>query len=298
MNIDTQLHAGQTKSNKTNQSYPSFKGLRQVLDINTIEAFAKKVQILGDTVIYRRSNDSKQRLVPTVVTVAKTTLGDKKDSKTYFSLFEKGVDTIVTEIRDILKQLGQKAINDMESTEKAKLLEQIDQKELGIIEVQLKDLAHTHVYQGGGIETKSVNAIKKAYDKAVKVLYLVSYEGDKYKGIGSKLLDCAVDFGASRELGVGGKIYLQAKNLIPKEFRKNSPYCRKRALDVPVEFYLKYGLRADNATNKMAIISSGPTGLFLNRSACRELDGVFLHLQRAERQAILARLKDEPLIKK
>ena len=94
MNIDTQLHAGQTKHNKTNSSRPSFTGLRQVLDISTIEAFAKKVQILGDTVIYRRSYDGKQRLVPTVVTVAKTTLGNKKDSKTFFSLFEKGVDTI------------------------------------------------------------------------------------------------------------------------------------------------------------------------------------------------------------
>ena len=70
---------------------------------------------------------------------------------------------------------------------------ELDKMELGLSEVQYKNLKHAKPEGNTDKAIKSAAEVIKKYKEALKVLYLISYEGDKYKGIGSKLLDVIVE---------------------------------------------------------------------------------------------------------
>lgn len=226
---------------KKNSSSPSFCGLREVLGAYTVKAFLNKVQKIGDVVILKKTYEKgKLKLTPTKVALVKCKLTKKaeKDSKVFFGLFEPNYSKAITP-------------------------EELDAAELGLVEVKYKNLKGVKLSQGTKAEIQSVGALTRVYNEGLKILHLISYEGDKYKGIGTALLDTV--FEQSKQMKLGGKVFLYAKNLFPQAYLKKSNYCTQMAKSTPTQFYYNYGFRADNATNE----------LLANKST---VDGFTMHL--------------------
>jgi len=205
----------------------SFNGLRRLLNADTVDAFLKKVEVVGDVVIQKRVEEKgRLELVPTAVTLVKVQkpfTKERGNSRTFYSLFERGF-------------------------RKAKSVKDLDSKELGLMELEYANLENMHVSSDVTPEVKSFIAAKKAYKEALEIDYLVSYEGDKYRGIGTRLLDIAID--VSNKLGFGGRTFLYSLNKIPADYMKDSVYCWRMQSANPTKFYFDYGFRADGATNR------------------------------------------------
>lgn len=205
----------------------SFNGMRRVLALDNVDSFLKTVQYVGDVVIQKRVPEKGwQTLVPSMAALVKAEVPDKYNlngKRWFFSLFEKGF-------------------------EKSDSVKSLDAKELGLMEAVGVNLKTISMPYENTPDYKSFSAVKRAYDKAVEVFYLTSYEGDKYRGIGTRLLDVAFDL--SKQLKYGGKVFLYSLNKIPAYYTKNSDYCWNMRKKMPTEFYYKYGFRADSAINR------------------------------------------------
>ena len=234
----------QVQSHIHHNNFTNFNGLRQVINASTIADFLKKTQNIADIDVFEKTYEKgKLKLKPKKVALIKCKVSRKeeKDSKILYCLFDKNYTN-------------------------AKTVEDIDACELGLAEVKYKNLKDATLQQGSEREIASVRALKKAYQEGLKILHLISFEGDKYKGIGTTLLDTIVQ--KSKEMGLGGKVFLYAKNLFPEQYLKNSAYCKKMANKSPIKFYYNYGFRADETANRLL-----ETG--------KEIDGFTLHLPQA-----------------
>lgn len=238
--------------------------LTNLFKADSVQDFLQKIKILGDTTIMKRvEKGNRVEFVPEKVSVVKAVPNgaSDRDSNFYFGLFEKGF-------------------------EKAKTVEELDSKELGLIEVQYKDVKHMHFLFGEDSEARSDKVLKRVYDKALKVHYLISYEGDKYKGIGTKLLDLAVD--KSKQMGLGGKVFLFAENDFPGIYLKQSDYCNKRKLATPTIFYHNYGFISAPSINR-AIKDA-------IEFKCSAPQGFTMYLPQKSIKQINQRLKNAPIM--
>lgn len=225
---------------KKNTSSQSFCGLREVIGAYTTKAFLDKVQKIGDVVLLKKSyKKGKLKLSPTKVALVKCKLSKKseRESKVFFGLFEPNYT-------------------------KAQSVEELDATELGLVEVKYKNLKGVKLNQGTKAEIQSADALTRVYNEGLKILHLISYEGDKYKGIGTALLDTV--FEQSKQMQLGGKVFLYAKNLFPQAYLKRSNYCGKMAQSSPTQFYYNYGFRADKATNELLANKSTTDGFTMH----------------------------------
>ena len=231
----------------------NFNGMREVADIDTIRSFKKRTEKLGDVYIARRNG---KILVPHKVSLVKCKLSKKDDSesKILYGLFEDGY-------------------------EKSSSLEDIDKKELGLIETKRKIIDGGDLYFLTKRELDSAKAMADVYSEAMKVMHFISYGKGEYRGIGSKLMDVVVQKGA--QMNTNGNTFLFAKNLLPEKYYKHSLECVTRDMEsMPTPFYHAYGYRADDKTNAL-----------LDKR--KWVDGITMHIPLASRKPLLARISSE-----
>lgn len=224
-----QVNLVQNSNNKIANKL-NFSGLSKVIGADTLSAFLKKTQHLADVDIFQRTYEKgKLKLKPMKAALVKCQLSQKggaKDSKIFYSLFMPGYEKLGT-------------------------LAEVDAAELGLAEVKYKNLRNAMLQKGTKLELDSAKALQKNYKDGLKILHLISYEADRFKGIGTALVDAIVQ--NSDEMGVGGRVFLYAQNLFPPEYLKpnahSSAIARKK---VPTRFYYNYGFRANREAN-MAI---------------------------------------------
>lgn len=220
-----------TNTNKNSYSFSqktSFNGLRQIINPKNTDAFFKQTKKLGEIEILKKTYENgKQKFTPIKVSVVEFILGkkDKAEAKTLYSLFE----------NDYIK---------------SKDLNSLDTKELGLVEFKIKKPTNIKYLGISKEQDRSLEAVKKAYNNtALMILHLISYEGDKYKGIGTNLLNLVVK--KSKDIKQNGKVFLYARNSFDPSYYKNSKYCKIQENSVPTLFYYNYGFRADKKTNDL-----------------------------------------------
>ena len=242
----------------------SFEGMSRILGSQTIDHFLKHAEIVGETTIYKKYNlgfMSKflERFFPIKVVVVKCNR-PKFPESTIFSLFEKGF-------------------------EKSKTLAELDSKELGIMEVmsrKTKDIGKFYLPKVN--EYRSHIHLKRTLpENYLQIEYLASFEGIKYHGIGTQLLNIATE--ESQKRGFGGNITLFCLNDIPADYLKHSKYFEQMKQEKPTPFYYKFGLTSDPETNEIV------------KKKDYYLDRFYMYLPDDKRQKLLLELKKTPILR-